>query len=749
MQAFACDALIDAMQIHRALAPAHVLLCAIVVFIVYGSLFPFVFQAAAKPIAELFTSWNPFLDRADAIDNILLFIPLGLTLHFSFDWWAARWLAAVLAWVALGLGLQWGQLFVPSRTPSLADAVNNAIGLVVGMAIAHLIAPWLKRQQLLNTSGDLFALLLVAAWYGYESFPFLPTLDVGLLGGHIKSAFQATHFDALRLVRHTVAATLGIMLLLRANVLRQRWANVAAAAIVALLSEILVPYGGLRVETLLGIVGGIAVGERLDRRFGANSYWLVMPLALAALAITVMTPFRGQPAASTFTFTPFSGLLWYGTTSGIPPTAFEALAIGALLWSGLSHRAGANAGSRHWPWAVLALLVAAELIRVHVLGYRGDTTTFFLWAILAPIAVMARRPRATALAAKDEWPSPATNQVDPATRKNAPGVARPVTNTSQPMKAARDALIGLLCLTLGLWLVFRLPSIPYNLRDLFGPNRWPGIVLFSVALLWLGFGPWWVACTAVRLRAAALWLPALLCIASMASLLLLKLSVTEESLGDITGSTALFRNVVEDNYWRAEWRERFMLLPAALVDALERGVRFGALYNLLLIPLTAAAICSSRRWRFSQALAALPIALACWWLAKCVVIDWTITDNLVELIAPDGVPYLAVLLLAFAAHATALIIFARIRHAPALTLVTVAALPASWWLLSQGLEPVIVKYGIVFSAAQFLLGANRTELLNEAQLFLRWCVLYLAAIGTIAWGMRLAVRLMPPAPRLR
>lgn len=717
--------------------PAHVVLCAAVVAIVYGSLFPFDFQAQTVSLAEVLSHWNPFFNRADAVDNVLLFVPLGMALYFCFDRTLMRGIASVLAWLILGLGLQWIQLFVPGRVPSLADAINNAIGLSLGLWVAGRIGPWVAGRRLANSTGDTFALLLVLAWYAYESFPFVPTLDVGLLGQHLKSALALEPFDVLRFARHALAGTLGTMLLLRAHPLHSRRANLVIAAIVVLLSELLVPYGGLRVETLVGIVTGLILGETLDRSFGPSSRGIVMALALVAFATTVGTPFRAQPTGGGFTLTPFSGLLWFGNTSGIPPAAFETLAIGALLWSGLQPSAQASGFARNWQWLVLALLILAELVRVQVLGFRGDTTTLVLWIILAPLAHLMGQSYGATQAANGQLAQHADSRTGPRATAAA-STARVRSFGRRRSIVLLHAATGLTCLTVGLWLLLQLPTIPYNVKELFDSPKLPRIMLFSAALMWLGWGPWWVAATAARSRTGPLWLPVLLFAAAMVSLLLLTFSVTQESLDDIIGSPDLLRRVTKDGLWGAEWSAWLSAWPTQPTQAIEQILRYAALYALLLIPLTIAAMQLCGRWSTPRKWIGVATAAATWWLAKLVVVDWAITDNLTELIARDGVPHLAMVLALLTANVAALMAARGVAGSLAAALLTVLFVPATWWLLLHGLEPILMKYGLVYSAVQFLLGQTRSLQLPEWQLFARWSLLYLAAIGTLAWGMRLA-----------
>jgi hypothetical protein len=135
-------------------------------------------------------------------------------------------------------------------------------------------------------------------------------------------------------------------------------------------------------------------------------------------------------------------------------------------------------------------------------------------------------------------------------------------------------------------------------------------------------------------------------------------------------------------------------------------------------------------------------------LSKWVVIDGAITDNLTELIAPDGLPWLALLAIVFSTHAA----WASRASTPSRLLSAAGlapiAVPLGWWLLLQGLEQVIVKYDVVWSAQQFLLGHNRKLQLSEGQLFTRWAMLYVGLLGLCSFGMSLARRVGSASSRI-
>ncbi len=715
-------------RLHR--SPAWALLLFVIIFILYGSLFPFDFQSTPQPFENLYAELNLLNQRSDAIDNFLLFIPLGAVSYFCFNRFQERVAFALVSWLLLGVLLQIAQLYVPGRVASLVDSFWNAFGQITGMILAHQLMPWLSRHVgQMQHVRDRFALILVFSWLAYESFPFIPTLEIAELRNHVKAFVYAPPFEWIRLWQHLLAALLGTIALLRAQLLQRRMFAVGIAGIFLIMLEIFVVYGDLRRETMLGIIIGLFLGERLEHGLRTRVWYAVMIIAPTAYITTVLTPFRGQPVDGMYTLTPFSSLLWFGNTKIVSPAAYEILAIGSLLWAGMF---GQRLFMEHrWVWPVLLaiLLLMLESVRVLIVGLHGDTTPLIILGVLVPFAIVLGRQ---------------VNPSDPIhfekmtayEQKTSASRVPPAVSASGRQSVIWYKILALIVvIALSLWTLIQLPNVPYNLRELFGTHQLFGSVVFAIVLLWLGFAPGWIVQQAGKQTWAVLWLPFWLLLTACISLALLMLSVTAESLNDITGSTDLYRRIVQDNYWGNVWRDRMADWPAALVNLLERTVRFTALYWLLLVPLTICALIINPLWRFPAVASSFFILISLWWLAKWIVVDGAITDNLVELIAPNGEPYLGMLLFLLASHAT-LLSNLNYRNAIFMVIVSIFALMASWWLMNNGLEQVLFKYGSVFSAPQFLLGTNRTQWLPEEVLMFRWSIVYLGAVGVIAMGAR-------------
>ncbi len=356
-------------------------------FIIYGSLFPFNFQSSARPWQDLLLEWNPFTNQADAVDNFLLFVPLGLGLCARFASAQGRAWSGLLSVMTLGVGLQYLQLDIPERTASLADVIWNTVGLLGGMLVHRFAGPQIQRLALASEGGqDKFAIVLLLLWLTYESFPFVPTLDIGLLREHIKSAVYAPPFELQRLVEHCMAALLGGMALMRLRLHPRNGLTLLAAGCVVLLLEVLVPYGALRRETMVGICLGLALSLKVAPWSRKQQEWPLLVLALLMYTLTILTISRGQAGAAGFTFTPFSALLWHSVTREIPPSAYQALALGSLIWAGFSSKV-VQRSPKAWLFSVLLLMVLLELLRVFVMHAQGDTNSLAIVLVLFPFAL--------------------------------------------------------------------------------------------------------------------------------------------------------------------------------------------------------------------------------------------------------------------------------------------------------------------------------------------------------------------------
>ncbi|MDH3208619.1 MAG: VanZ family protein, partial [Gemmatimonadota bacterium] len=86
---------------------------------------------------------------ADAILNMLLFVPLGVLMARTKN----APLRAAAVGLALSLGVESAQLLVPGRQPALGDLVWNASGAALGVYLHHVVLDRLRRTRASDASG--------------------------------------------------------------------------------------------------------------------------------------------------------------------------------------------------------------------------------------------------------------------------------------------------------------------------------------------------------------------------------------------------------------------------------------------------------------------------------------------------------------------------------------------------------------------------------------------------------------------
>ena len=155
----------------------------VTIFIVYGSLYPFVFHPAAvagNPFGALLNTWQDWDHRGDLLSNILLYMPFGFL--------ATRAVApripailrvvlAILAGTALSACMETAQLYDADRVTSMGDVYANAIGSAIGASVATLFSAGTRWPLVhaLNEHPD--AAMLLAAFLGYRLYPYVPVID--------------------------------------------------------------------------------------------------------------------------------------------------------------------------------------------------------------------------------------------------------------------------------------------------------------------------------------------------------------------------------------------------------------------------------------------------------------------------------------------------------------------------------------------------------------------------------------------
>jgi hypothetical protein len=219
--------------------------------------------------------------------------------------------------------------------------------------------------------------------------------------------------------------------------------------------------------------------------------------------------------------------------------------------------------------------------------------------------------------------------------------------------------------------------------------------------------------------------------------LLLWSSVPTESIHDIVGSPVLG--------WPWEW---------------ELLGRFLALFSLWSVAATAGTLIAAWRLLPNAKSALLGWSIGAFLLIPLsyyIVVSEASTDNLVELIANNGsmgaflLIGLAMAEIAFGGTTAALASSPGLAHRTRAVALVLACGILAYFALYFGTEQVIVKYGQVFSAMQFLLSSDRSNLAAPGELIARYIVLYgllIAAIMMVQYPLwRWVLSILPPPGR--
>ncbi len=291
----------------------------------------------------------------------------------------------------------------------------------------------------------------------------------------------------------------------------------------------------------------------------------------------------------------------------------------------------------------------------------------------------------------------------------------------------------LLSAVLAVWVAVRiavgLPSVPYNVRELFpSAYRTLRMGLFSVMVICLVVGPAWAGWILGRWERLGwvLLVPSCLVVCAVA-LVLARMAVTYESILDVVGSPV--------------WPGR---------DLWEVTVRWCALASAGLLPWTSVAFLygTSRTGGLGrlvrQGLPGLLVSMVAMVVAWQWVVVWNETDNIDELIVDgfSGPAFLSALgfLLALQAQAVQHLWSRRSLKSFLIGACLLAVgIGPGWLLFRSGLVRDLHKYELVYSGPQFLLGQDRRMLLSHEQLFFRWTILHTSVVLLAALAMRVAI----------
>ncbi|GGC78362.1 hypothetical protein GCM10011396_26920 [Undibacterium terreum] len=362
--------------------------------ILYGSLFPF--SDWTTPSTRLFTFLvtMPSIERADIVQNILVYAPLGLLLVLRLNRNMGFWLALILATIVgtlLSFAVESIQQFLPSRVASLSDLVMNFLGTflggvlagfmsaetLTGKAVAKYREQWFRTGILAN-----IGIAILAMWSLSQTTPLVPSLDVShLRHGLALLKHEILYPDSFSYAKMATYSLyiLALGLLTVTVVRRDRPAMLVFATLVAgiLCGKVLIVTRQLAPEVLLAAI--VALLLLLPLQYLSKKLNAVSGILLILAGFTV---FELAPADAGFSY-PFNWIPFAGQMSSL--SGLENIL--ELLWPFMAlayftrsivpffrHTEAAFFGGL----AVLVILFFEEWYQQFVPGRYGDITQIML-----------------------------------------------------------------------------------------------------------------------------------------------------------------------------------------------------------------------------------------------------------------------------------------------------------------------------------------------------------------------------------
>lgn len=707
----------------------------ITLLIIYGSLYPGDFLTPEQGAFEkFFTDWRWTTSLSDMLGNVMLFIPFGLVssliagTHYHSR---TRLFLFFFSGFTLALILQIAQIWLPSRSAILADVIWNMVGLAIGVVIAFFIKKFTQTKVHALDIKIVIPLTILILWIISELVPLVPAIDLQKFKDALKPLFLEFDLSFPTALLHMAGMIVTASILKVVTHSPLRWLTLILLTVIV--GKITIISLQLDITTLIGLTIGYLLSIVLlyfeTSKLLAISFWVL----LLAATLERITPFS-LASDGVLSLIPFATMLKGSMQTGAVGLSQSLFIYAALLW--LTQKMGGN-----FKGIVIAIIIWTtfiELTQMMLLGRTADITEpllviFISWAF-AEFQHYTNKTQKQSIPAKpyvdSRYSSPQTISM----------------SSAQGNSFLLVSIILMLGMTGTIWFTLRLPSIPYNLKELFlGNGNLLFIFIFVQALFWVGTGAAWTSHKVVTSARPYLILPCWVMLVSLISLILLSISVTQESIADIAGSNNLYWFVINRDIWGENWKSIFEWVGPDIVSILERAVRYTALYSPLIIFLVLfiLPIFEQKKLTIQQSVPLIIVTFLWLWLAKAIAFDWSSTDNLNELIARDGPMgwggggYLYTLLLLLCFNATLLARTVNFRLSSIFSLVlTIIALPFGWWLLTNGLEANVEKYGNIFSGTQFLLGPDRKQTLPETELFIRWSIVQIGFVMIISFGIR-------------
>jgi len=352
------------------------------VLITYGSFYPFDFdltRISSTGISHAL-NLNPFSPSwGDILGNIILFVPFGVFGIFSITSVRRRTAQVgivVILGFLLALLLQVGQLFLPSRDPSLSDVFWNLFGVFSGTFVSFtpVVRRWLASK---GDKRDLnVPLLLSAAWVAKQLVPFVPTLDHQAVKDSLKPLFINPEFYTVEMLLQLAAWLVVFRFLSFPKIFRKYLPWLPALPIVVLMIQPFIVLNDLSLEEIFGAVGALLVWFSMRRSLGPAVLATLLGLGLVGANLY---PLDLSFTQNDFLWIPFTGFLEGSMVINSAVLLEKVFLYGALVW--LLKEAGL--GWKKSTALIFVGLLVQEVLQIYVPGSTPEVTDPVLAVVTA------------------------------------------------------------------------------------------------------------------------------------------------------------------------------------------------------------------------------------------------------------------------------------------------------------------------------------------------------------------------------
>jgi hypothetical protein len=316
--------------------------------------------------------------------NVALYLPLGMASHFVFRKFGLP-LFEIFGPVALGFllscSVELSQIFEPLRQSSAVDVLSNTAGAALGVIVAVFLTAWPSRSA--GRITDPSAALLAGGWFIYLFFPFVPAFNrvhaLYRFTDHI-AAFRHSSFFSFEPAISAAACWYVAGLLLNAAGARAARLWMVLALLAAPAQLFIVDRQPLRSELFGSVAGMVAFLLRPRRAIpGAREAWGF----IIVIALRNLWPFDRVPAASAFSWIPFSHEFSIDAQIGLFMVLGQFVFYGSAIW--LLRLSGLNPLK-----AIVAVTVVAaglEVAKTHMAAAHPGITAPLLSVIAGYVLV--------------------------------------------------------------------------------------------------------------------------------------------------------------------------------------------------------------------------------------------------------------------------------------------------------------------------------------------------------------------------